>query len=624
MDKNKEINKIVKREITEEKDLNKQADRGVDLDLVLDVAVLPGVPAAPAPKQNQHISTAGTLDDEQRIKVLSPYMLVFRRFIRNMLAIVGVVCIAVMALFSFVGGWLMPYGESQVFTEYVDMSKNYAGITQNTEFRFTEAEGKTLPMSAQAQFVLAVNKKVDTFQSQGRTYSLTNVGEDFYLITELEKIATASGTTKNPIITYSDGYTGSDAFETNFKTAVKDSLTTFDAEGVTYTVAKDKKFFAAYVESDIALGGLQVFDYASADTIESFDFNYQAELAINKGDNTTFTVDGSTFQVEIDDEIAHIYLIDAAQKTEYAVISKWVIQPLYPDIFLTIEFEDAARAAVSEGAASFKYTDASGEKEFSITRDDKQWLVKTDTNTMVIRDFESPSKEHWLGTDGNGMDIITRLMYGGRISLMIGFVVVIIETMLGVILGGLSGYFGKWLDNLLMRIVDIFNCIPSIPLIIIIGAIMDAQRVDPQVRMIYLMLILGFLGWPGIARIVRGQILSLREQEFMVAAEATGISVYRKIFKHLVPNVIPQLIVIATMSLGGTILTESVLSFLGLGVKFPFASWGNIINAVSNVYVMTNYWFVWIPAGFCILVTVLGFNFIGDGLRDAFDPKMKR
>jgi peptide/nickel transport system permease protein len=148
--------------------------------------------------------------------------------------------------------------------------------------------------------------------------------------------------------------------------------------------------------------------------------------------------------------------------------------------------------------------------------------------------------------------------------------------------------------------------------------------VDPQVRMIYLMLILGFLGWPGIARLVRGQILSLREQEFMVAAEATGLSVYRKIFKHLVPNVIPQLIVIATMSLGGVILTESVLSFLGLGVKFPFASWGNIINAVSNVHVMTNYWFVWIPAGFCILITVLGFNFIGDGLRDAFDPKMKR
>ena len=153
---------------------------------------------------------------------------------------------------------------------------------------------------------------------------------------------------------------------------------------------------------------------------------------------------------------------------------------------------------------------------------------------------------------------------------------------------------------------------------------LDGMRVDPQIRMLYLMLILGFLGWPGIARLVRGQILSLREQEFMTATEACGISVSRRIFRHLIPNVIPQLIVTCTMSLGSTILTEATLSFLGLGVKYPFASWGNIINDVNNAYVMTNYLFIWVPAGICLLITVLGFNFVGDGLRDAFDPKMKR
>ena len=194
----------------------------------------------------------------------------------------------------------------------------------------------------------------------------------------------------------------------------------------------------------------------------------------------------------------------------------------------------------------------------------------------------------------------------------------------GVVLGGVSGYFGGWVDNLIMRIVDIFYCIPSTPLIIILGAAMDGMRVDPQIRMLYLMLILGFLGWPGIARLVRGQILSLREQEFMTATEACGISVSRRIFRHLIPNVIPQLIVNCTMSLGSTIITEATLSFLGLGVKFPFASWGNIMNDVSNSYVLTSYWFIWIPAGICLMLTVLGFNFVGDGLRDAFDPKMKR
>jgi peptide/nickel transport system permease protein len=135
---------------------------------------------------------------------------------------------------------------------------------------------------------------------------------------------------------------------------------------------------------------------------------------------------------------------------------------------------------------------------------------------------------------------------------------------------------------------------------------------------------MSLLGWVGIARIVRGQILSLREQEFMVATEATGISVSRRIFKHLIPNVIPQLIVFATMGLGDVILSEATLSFLGLGIKYPDSSLVSIINAVNDSYVMTNYLFVWIPAGVLILLTVLAFNFIGDGLRDAFDPKMKR
>lgn len=153
---------------------------------------------------------------------------------------------------------------------------------------------------------------------------------------------------------------------------------------------------------------------------------------------------------------------------------------------------------------------------------------------------------------------------------------------------------------------------------------MDYYKIDPRIRIYALCAILGIVGWPGIARMVRGQILSLREQEFMVATEATGVRISRRIFRHLIPNVIPQLIVIATMGLGDVILMEATLSFLGIGVKFPYASWGNIVNAVNDVYVLTNFWFVWIPAGFLILLTVLGFNFVGDGLRDAFDPKMKR
>jgi peptide/nickel transport system permease protein len=175
-----------------------------------------------------------------------------------------------------------------------------------------------------------------------------------------------------------------------------------------------------------------------------------------------------------------------------------------------------------------------------------------------------------------------------------------------------------------MRVVDLFNSIPFYPVVIIIGSVMDTLKIDPRQRLYILMVVLGILGWTGVARVVRGQILSLREQDFMVAAEATGIPTSRRIFRHLVPNVMPLLIVQATGSLGGIIITEATLGFLGLGVKYPEASWGSIINVASDAFVMTNYWFMWIPAGMLILLTVLGFNFIGDGLRDAFDPKMKR
>ncbi|MDD3949347.1 MAG: ABC transporter permease, partial [Anaerolineaceae bacterium] len=210
------------------------------------------------------------------------------------------------------------------------------------------------------------------------------------------------------------------------------------------------------------------------------------------------------------------------------------------------------------------------------------------------------------------------------VSLMVGFIVVFLEIFIGVIVGGISGFFGGNVDTALMRFVDLFNSIPTFPMILIFGSVMDTLEVEPMARMFVLMAILGFLGWTGIARVVRGQILSLREQDFMVATEATGIRTSRRIFRHLVPNVMPLLIVTATASLGGLIITEATLGFLGLGIKYPLASWGSIINISSDAFIMSTYWFMWIPAGMLILLTVLGFNFVGDGLRDAYDPKMRR
>lgn len=575
------------------------------------------------PQQSEagHFSRSVALDDEQRIKVLSPSMLVFKRFIRNRLAITGAVIIAVMFVFSFIGGLLMPYSESQVFTKYIGMKKDYAGATLNSELKFTVAQGSEFSAIAQSQFVLAKNAGKTEFKAGNTVFQLAKVSDELYFIHQLTEIATASTIGKSIAVKLGTNAPQDAAFRSGMTQAIAAKLASFESNGREYVLVYDKKNVQACVPAPAAFASPNLFDFAAPEGDLGFEFRESAERALAAGEEA-FEANGQRFTLRQSGDMAGIY--DAAGN-EYAMISRYIIQPTYGDVFLTLEFKSAVREAIEAGSAAFSFTAKDGQtREHSIERKNNQWFIKWEESTQVIDDYATPSAAHPLGTDGNGMDLLTRIMYGGRISLMIGFIVVCIETTLGVILGGVAGYFGKWIDNLIMRVVDIFNCIPSTPLIIILGAVMDGMRVDPQVRMIYLMLVLGILGWPSVARLVRGQILSLREQEFMVATEATGLPVERRIFRHLVPNVIPQLVVICTMSLGGVILTESTLSFLGLGVKFPFASWGNIINAVSNVHVMTNYWFVWIPAGMCILVTVLGFNFIGDGLRDAFDPKMKR
>ncbi len=267
------------------------------------------------------------------------------------------------------------------------------------------------------------------------------------------------------------------------------------------------------------------------------------------------------------------------------------------------------------------YTDSDG-NEHTIWQ-----LLETDRTKNTL---SYPSADHPLGTDLTGKDVLARLMSGGRISLTISFLAVFIVTLFGVIFGGIAGYFGGWVDNVIMRICDILMCLPGFPILLIVGTIIDGlmagglKMFDYQYKIYWLMGFLTLISWSGTARLVRGQILSLREQEYMVAAEAMGYSTGRKIFKHLIPNVMPQLIVSMTLSLGSMILYEASLSYLGLGAPEQYAAWGTMINAATDINVLQNYFNVWGPPGICIIIAVLGFNFVGDGLRDALDPKMRR
>ena len=576
----------------------------------------------PTKKKDEHVSTSQALDDEQRVKVLSPGMLVAKRFFRNKLAVAGLVILVAMFVFSFVGGMISPYGESQFFRKTEHVWKDYAGATYNKAYIFETVDGTEFPAAGQQKFILATNKGDASFEADGVTYALENKGEEYWAIYSAEPVATVLTLKGKSTYKESGSVTVTDEIKEGYEAAVENDEDTFEVDGTTYSIEKSGRENVITISGEVAFATKKVFSAASNDAELGFEFQQLALDALEAGDDS-FECDGVTYEMStVEGETATEITKDGEV---YATVSGLLVSPQANGVFLSLSFKEAVEQAITEKASTFTaLNENGGEETYQLQTKNTQYVVRNQKETTVNDTYSAPSKKHWAGTDGNGMDMLTRLMYGGRISLMIGFVVIIIEGIIGILIGGISGYFGGWVDTILMRVVDVVICIPAMPLYIIIGSVMDYYKIDPRIRIYALCAILGIVGWPSIARMVRGQILSLREQEFMVATEATGVRVSRRIFRHLIPNVIPQLIVIATMGLGDVILMEATLSFLGIGVKFPYASWGNIVNAVNDVYVLTNFWFVWIPAGFLILLTVLGFNFVGDGLRDAFDPKMKR
>ena len=657
-----------------------------------------------------------TLDDAARVKVLSPGMLVFKRFVRNKLAIIGTVILICMFVFAFLGPYVYRYGQTEVFNAYKLLNVNYANAEERTEYTVYSVEDRGISTTTRNLFNSIVIDMEATSQTQ-RLMKDASTGLEVLVEKQGDSIYTMSVCESKPVGTYALQdvgkfntkfgrvvYTGEAldaAFDAAVATAVKAGQEQFEFDGSIYLVqpgANAKEYqilgagagamdyagvgigeeFAAVVGENL-LEGIMSFTYEGKlysitadtgasytitgiqstktsfvsspfvfDTVESGmrlsdEFKVNALLAIYS--NGAFTADGVDYTVADDGEEM---VIRTADGKDFAAVSTFVVRRFNGEDSLDLEFKALTREVVAKmeeenlSSATFTYNlpqldengmpvlDENGnevlvESELIVNDKVTDYVVVCEQYTNMLNRFAAPSEDHPFGTDGDGMDILARMMAGGRISLLAGFVVVILEIILGVIMGGLAGYFGGWVDNLIMRMVDIFYCIPSMPILIILGSMLDSLRMEPYIRLMWLMAVLGFLGWASIARLVRGQILSLRDQDFMVATEATGLPVSRRIFRHLIPNVMPQLIVTATMGLGSVILTESTLSFLGLGVKHPMATWGTMINSVAtSAQSMITYTYIWIPVGLLICLTVVAFNFVGDGLRDAFDPKMKR
>jgi len=656
---------------------------------------------------------AARLDDVARVKVLSPGRQVFKRFIRNRLAVFGSVLLIIMFVFSFLGPLFYHCGQKEIFYKYDSQNINYGLAKEITSYTgYNVSSDISVPRSATtsvnsvAKSLIAADEDSAIIATDDGSFLLNRVNNDVFVLASVNASKIASVGEGSTLVGVYDMVGGKISFTGQEIEGLLEALTknfsrtggSFTYEGVRYTYEKDvAKSYNIYSELD----GVVLFDgslpetfadafekaadkkaysfsaggktYYIVETNSGFDaysasgekdamvytrytFNaittdvkisdsLKANTLLHITDGKSFDVDGTSYKVGESDGLIILKDGDGKEIAELSTFSvkrytgedsieydlKKEIEELVLEmsengektrtLVYDLPYQDESGLYVYDEEGNLQYSQA----ELTITkRDTGEYVINCDQVIYVIDMFASSSKEHILGTDGDGFDVLARVMYGGRVSLMVGFVVVFLEIILGVIMGGLAGYYGGWVDNLIMRLVDIFYCLPSLPIMIILGATMDSLRMDTYLRLVIMMATLGFLGWASVARMVRGQILSLREQEFMVAAEATGIRVRKRIFRHLIPNVMPQLIVIATMGMGSVILTESTLSFLGLGVKHPLATWGTIINSVSSATAMAHYQHIWIPVGLLICLTVIAFNFVGDGLRDAYDPKSKR
>jgi peptide/nickel transport system permease protein len=246
-------------------------------------------------------------------------------------------------------------------------------------------------------------------------------------------------------------------------------------------------------------------------------------------------------------------------------------------------------------------------------------------NREVTMKSEVPSSEHWFGTDTLGRDVFSRLVYGARVSLLVGITVVTISGIIGVIIGAIAGFYGGWLDKFLAGYVfNVFLAFPGLLLAIAIVAFLSGSNPSPSDRIRHLIIAMCITGWVGYARVMRGQVLKIREYDFVQAARALGASNFRQLFIHILPNAIQPLIVQASLAMAGAVLAEASLSFLGLGIPPPAPSWGTMIDEARGIDTLTNSLHLLLFPGIALASTVLAFNFIGDGLREYLDPKQRK
>lgn len=576
----------------------------------------------------------------QEEAISSPTKVIWKNFLHDRLARLGIIGFAAILLFCFVGSAIFPIVNettTESMLKNIGPGRNYLKYDKNIEkagikdlqngISFSYAlgnDGKLYSWGKDAYGSLDIPKK-----AQNQKIEQIAVGDKHVLA------LTASG----EVIGW--GYNNFDQADmpSNIKSLAS-------AEGISKVFAGESYSGVITKEKNLYLWGS-----INASKLDTLPKGVQGRIVDVKGstynivmllDDGTVAVAGtqgnelSAVPAQLTDGSINIVKADMTFRTGIALDDKGKIHvwgssdkgmlnvPEINEKIVQISTNRNAMYALGESGTVYHWGD-DALKEQQVPKDLKAKAIYSGYYQSFAADESGKiaawgNKGYLMGTDEFGRDLFIRLMAGGKVTLMVGFLACIIEATIGMTVGMIAGFKGGWIDNVLMRISEIFNSIPFMPLVITLSAFLGVNMPSSQ-KMVLIMIILGLISWPSLARIVRGQILIEREKDFVLAARALGIKEFSIIIRHILPNVLNLCIVNVTLSYAVNMITESGLSFLGFGVQAPMPSWGNMLTGAQSSEVIQFYWWRWILPAVCIMIAAFSINLIGDGLRDALDPK---
>lgn len=621
------------------------------------------------------LGTGHPLTQEEMLaveKIESPSTMAFKAFFRRKLAVVALVVLLALFALVFIGPYFVPMDLTYTDPLQANIAPNYSLMSPPAALSNNVRE-----ISSFSDFSVGVSQDNNLYIWGHTKNTLTRI--DYTKVPEMIQegnVFTASSGTDHVLAITTDGkivgWGNSSVCQFGYKKVETDPYIQMPAEFIEGTIDIDKvgQLLCGYQVSALVYDG-RLYAWGNPNTMLSLKelatheryqsgvkkvafSNYYALVlmedgTVTGGQSLTFNRQSAYSSTEGKIKNLKTFLKDrtvldiAATNNCYAM----VMDDGSIVVFGAVEYGENEIPALPEGE---KYVSISGGTRHFVALSDNGTVYawghndggQCDVNgqtasrvfacskqTYLINDnddisYKSGFKGYLMGTDSNGRDIFTRIIHGGKMTMTIGAVAVIVSTIISIIVGCISGYFGGWVDMLLMRVTEIFSSIPFLPFAMMLSYIIRTMPIGETARIFIIMVMLGLLSWTGLARMIRGQVLAEREKEFVIAAQSMGVKESRIAFKHILPNVVSIILVNVTLNFAGCMLTESSLSYLGFGVQQPQPTWGNMLYGANNSLVIQNYWWQWVFPSIALSLATISINVIGDTLRDVLDPKSSR